>query len=111
VNTGSNQEPNLPYGGFTEGVHLFPFRTEQLSPSWPMVLGHNPGRVGSRRLIDPANFLAGFFLPQNLFKRVSIYLGAAGYLTGASNLRKRSRDSTIVQPLDDDAKVEDASEK
>jgi hypothetical protein len=27
-----------PYGGFTEGVHLFPFRTEQLSPSWPMVL-------------------------------------------------------------------------
>ncbi len=76
-----------------------------------MVLGHNPGRVGSRRLIDPANFLAGFFLPQNLFKRVSIYLGAAGYLTGASNLRKRSRDSTIVQPLDDDAKVEDASEK
>jgi hypothetical protein len=39
------------------------------------------------------------------------YLGAAGYLTGASNLRKRSRDSTIVQPLDYDAKVEDASEK
>jgi hypothetical protein len=40
-------------------------------------------------------------------------IGAAGYLTGASNLRKRSRDSPVRtgQPLDDDAKVEDASEK
>ena len=26
------------YGGYAEGDHLFPFRTEQLSPSWPMVL-------------------------------------------------------------------------
>jgi hypothetical protein len=26
-------------GDFGEGVHLFPFRTEQLSPSAPMVLG------------------------------------------------------------------------
>ena len=31
------------YGGFAEGVHLFPYRTEQLSPSWPMVLYHNTG--------------------------------------------------------------------
>jgi hypothetical protein len=40
------------------------------------------------------------------------YLGLAGYLTGASNLRKRSRDNLALagQPLDDDAKVEDASE-
>ncbi len=40
-------------------------------------------------------------------------LGAVGYLTGGSNLRKRSRDSPVRtgQPLDDDAKVEDASEK
>ena len=30
------------YGGFAEGVHLFPSRTEQLSPSWPMVLGFYP---------------------------------------------------------------------
>jgi len=29
--------------GFAEGVHLFPYRTEQLSPSWPMVLYHNTG--------------------------------------------------------------------
>ena len=74
MNTGSNQEPNLPYGGFTEGVHLFPFRTEQLSPSWPMVLGHNPGRVGSRRLIDPAKYLAGFFLPNIFVKTIEFVL-------------------------------------
>ena len=30
------------------GFHLFPFRTEKLSPSTPMVL-RNSGRVGSRR--------------------------------------------------------------
>jgi hypothetical protein len=41
------------------------------------------------------------------------YLGLADYLTGASNSRKRSRDSPVRtgQPLDDDAEVEDASEK
>src|SRR4051795_10084203 len=33
------------------GRHLFPFRTEQLSPSAPMVLGlRGPGRVGRRRI-------------------------------------------------------------
>src|SRR4051812_18814949 len=32
------------------GKHLFPFRTEQLSPTAPMVLGpQGPGRVGRRR--------------------------------------------------------------
>src|SRR3954453_214478 len=31
------------------GKHLFPFRTEQLSPTAPMVLGlHGPGGVGRR---------------------------------------------------------------
>src|SRR5205807_8887864 len=34
------------------GKHLFPFRTEPLSPSAPMVLGlKGPGRVGRRRFI------------------------------------------------------------
>src|SRR5437899_1328652 len=33
------------------GVHLFPFRTEKLSPPAPMVLGAQaPGRVGRRRI-------------------------------------------------------------
>src|SRR5680860_423052 len=32
------------------GIHLFPFRTEPLSPSAPMVLGGKPpGRVGRRQ--------------------------------------------------------------
>jgi hypothetical protein len=36
------------------GKHLFPFRTEQLSPSAPMVLGGQPpGRVGRRRFTSP----------------------------------------------------------
>src|SRR4051794_16716853 len=35
------------------GRHLFPFRTEQLSPSAPMVLGpQGPGRVGRRRFFS-----------------------------------------------------------
>ena len=44
------------------GKHLFPFRTEPLSPSAPMVLGpQGPGRVGRRRFFykSPA-FVAGF---------------------------------------------------
>ena len=38
------------------GKHLFPFRTEPLSPSAPMVLGpQGPGRVGRRRFFcNPA---------------------------------------------------------
>ena len=33
------------------GFHLFPFRTEKLSPPAPMVL-HTRGRVGSRRFFS-----------------------------------------------------------
>ena len=33
------------------GFHLFPFRTEKLSPVTPMVL-RNSGRVGSRRFLE-----------------------------------------------------------
>ena len=37
-------------GGNGEGDHLFPYRTQKLSPSAPMVLGwKRPGRVGRRR--------------------------------------------------------------
>jgi len=38
------------------GKHLFPFRTEPLSPSAPMVLGpQGPGRVGRRRFFCRAS--------------------------------------------------------
>ena len=36
------------------GFHLFPFRTQKLSPSTPMVLGwRRPGRVGRCRILLP----------------------------------------------------------
>src|ERR1700683_1857540 len=39
-----------PPVAIARGKHLFPFRTEPLSPSAPMVLGpQGPGRVGRRR--------------------------------------------------------------
>ena len=38
-------------GGYSEGVHLFPFRTEKLSPSAPMVLPLG-GRVGHCQLYE-----------------------------------------------------------
>lgn len=37
------------------GFHLFPFRTEKLSPVTPMVL-RNSGRVGSRRFREAPVF-------------------------------------------------------
>ena len=46
------------------GFHLFPFRTEKLSPSAPMVL-HTRGRVGSRRFLrrkSPLEFPEDSFL-------------------------------------------------
>ena len=49
------------FGGDSEGAHLFPFRTEQLSPSAPMVLGpRGPGRVGRRRFSSKAAPRAAF---------------------------------------------------
>jgi hypothetical protein len=44
------------------GKHLFPFRTEQLSPSAPMVLGsQGPGRVGRRRFLLTGRLRAARF--------------------------------------------------
>ena len=52
------------------GKHLFPFRTEKLSPSAPMVLGsQGPGRVGRRR------FLSNPALAGRLFSRQSRWSG------------------------------------
>ena len=53
------------------GKHLFPFRTEQLSPSAPMVLGsQGPGRVGRRRffirLTAPPSWPVGMYEQQAL---------------------------------------------
>ena len=52
-------------GGYSVGDHLFPFRTEKLSPTAPMVL-HTRGRVGRRQLYFQASFSVtterGFFV-------------------------------------------------
>ena len=52
-------------GGYSVGDHLFPFRTEKLSPTAPMVL-HTRGRVGRRQLYFQASFSVtterGFFI-------------------------------------------------
>ena len=81
------------------GFHLFPFRTEKLSPSAPMVL-HTRGRVGSRRFSrrrDPVRnsrvslFLFIFFgqgCLQGLFAFVYILL--AGMLAGGASLTSLS---------------------
>lgn len=49
-------------GGHSEGAHLFPSRTEQLSPSAPMVLAH-AGRVGRRQ---PFLILKKPYIEQNI---------------------------------------------
>ena len=73
------------------GVHLFPFRTEKLSPLAPMVLGEqSPGRVGRRRL---------FFRPRGPRKRVfwrSRAHAAPGRLVvpGAGRLQAQVRGSS-----------------
>jgi hypothetical protein len=50
-----------------KGKHLFPFRTEKLSPYTPMVLrAQVRGRVGSRQdfnLQPRSIFVRGFFMP------------------------------------------------
>src|SRR3954465_1601696 len=59
------------------GVHLFPFRTEQLSPPAPMVLGGQPpGRVGRRRI---------------KFARAGLWPALARFEANAAHLLRRSQ--------------------
>src|SRR5688572_20547049 len=66
------------------GKHLFPFRTEQLSPTAPMVLGsQGPGRVGRRR----------FLLASRPAGRLVVVLGLAcwGVRSGSGSRATRHR--------------------
>src|ERR687897_1208154 len=60
----STEAVSKPFGGETaRGKHLFPFRTEPLSLSAPMVLGGQPpGRVGRRRFFQGPPLVAALFL-------------------------------------------------
>ena len=53
------------YGGYSDGDHLFPFRTEPLSPSAPMIL---PTRRESR---SPPVFIEKALLVRNDWKSFS----------------------------------------
>ena len=87
------------------GRHLFPFRTEQLSPPAPMVLGGQPpGRVGRRRslhggaaraalLYDPVAELRddAIGLRPDRASDAPRRVACNGVETGFSNLRPRGR--------------------
>ena len=47
-------------GGYDAGAHLFPFRTEKLSPAVPMIL-HPCGKVGRRPPIMKKPAESGLF--------------------------------------------------
>ena len=53
------------------GFHLFPFRTEKLSPSAPMVL-HTRGRVGSRRFFKKREDLVSEMLARSFCSTLSM---------------------------------------
>ena len=49
-----------------KGFHLFPYRTQKLRPSAPMVLGWTrPGRVGRRRIPRALHKECSFFVVQD----------------------------------------------
>src|SRR5829696_1014977 len=79
------------------GKHLFPFRTEQLSPTAPMVLGlHGPGRVGRRRFFihePPAGRLV-VVNPRSATRRATAQLAgrpASGTARGSGEARALAR--------------------
>ena len=51
------------YGDFSEGAHLFPFRTEKLSPPAQMVLHNHVVEYVVAVFHDPDPNRSGFFLP------------------------------------------------
>ena len=86
------------------GFHLFPFRTEKLSPVAPMVL-HTRGRVGSRLFSESnvvnAMLLSFFMLPEK--RRLFPFLCLFALLTSFSPSGRRSEDRcrlrSVIYPL------------
>ena len=65
-------------GDHNEGVHLFPFRTQKLSPLVPMVLFlSGDGRVGSCRAFFISSYL---YLYLNLEYTQSLHLFTSAFL-------------------------------
>ena len=83
------------FGGYSVGDHLFPFRTEKLSPTAPMVL-HTRGRVGRRQLfykplstdlLREAFFCVIFLEARPYLKMMRPHLGASCPHLGATRPR------------------------
>src|SRR3954468_22390808 len=76
------------------GVHLFPFRTEKLSPLAPMVLGGQPpGRVGRRRL---------FRSRRAAFERLFVVLGRAQLVAPVGVERAQPADTFADRGMGDE---------
>ena len=86
---------NLIKVAIVPGFHLFPFRTEKLSPTAPMVL-RNSGRVGSRRLYRslPRDERGGDFLYAHARRT-----GSAGDPLSGPNLGHRVTPSPCLPAL------------
>ena len=83
------------------GKHLFPFRTEQLSPSAPMVLGpQGPGRVGRRRIIfeRPASMAGRFSLWHRPRRRVSADEIRTREAAARSRVARHAQDEQATAP-------------
>ena len=88
-----NTTNNASNGGFSPGVHLFPFRTESLSPGAPMVL---PSPVGES---VAANFINRTLLTP-LYQRVGrVLLFVLLLLSAATQCLKRFFQTKIQRCL------------
>ena len=92
---------NLFGGEIARGKHLFPFRTEPLSLSAPMVLGGQPpGRVGRRRSFTKAALGGGFRRSGPPRRGVLALALARGHFLGVSfQLKECNSKSRLSTPL------------
>ena len=90
-----------------KGIHLFPYRTQKLSLSAPMVLGwRRPGRVGRCRIPHEKNSAcAGFFSYTIIKVLLSGYLSqrATWYLVG-TEAHRRLWDRSRARPAGETAR-------
>ena len=82
-------------------LHLFPFRTEKLRLSAPMVLGGRlPGRVGRRRFLYQKRALKkGLFLLQRSLLYLLLFLNSSVASERHSSLRSQPTSSLLSKDL------------
>ena len=89
------------------GKHLFPFRTEKLSPLAPMVLGEqSPGRVGRRPFLPQTGPARG----PSRFRRARLQAARSfSRQSGSSDRRRRTRSPTGGCVANSDARPSSAN--